>query len=290
MKRLFLLILLMILLAQTLFAQLISHGSYSIVAYCREGIIVAADSRMGFTVAREYNPNKVLLDSIDKNPLAYCDGANKIFYMNGFAISHITLNSIGNHTINFYLKKFKEQSDTSVNVTNVIFKLYDFIQANYPEILNTFLTLKFQGGGYLNGIPYLIRNDPNTHIVYNGAFPIDKGAYILTDTLKIFAPYYSPKYSAKKMANVCAGFIRELAKDNGEMKVIGGAIRVVLITPMGQIKWIKNERRVKDYDTMSDFYKDYKNGLIKMTFSSTDSQKLFEIGMNNLFIKEGVNF
>jgi len=265
-------------------SQLISHGSYSITAVSKDGIILGVDSRAGWNAKHTSD----LTDTINKNPLGYYDYVEKIFCFDNFALSYIGYGSIGNHTIYYYLSKFKNQIDGSVNVDNVIFKFYDFIDQNYHPIINDILKLKFQVAGYISGKPHVSFNNNATHEVKYGHSEIGQDNFICCDTLSDFDKSYSANNSCEENANIIEKTIIDYAKKYGETKVIGGAIRVLKIAPDNKIEWIKNGKKAIDYMTIKDFYVDFQMGKMKINFKDENSKELWESLMKELFKKEGV--
>ena len=230
--------------------QLISGGSYSITAICKDGIVLGVDSRAAFSV----NTND---KEIDRNPLAYYDFVDKIFCFDNFILSLIT-----------------------VNATNVLFKFYDFIKEKYNPVLNKILKIKFQVAGIVNDRPYVSSNDPDK-IIVNGSIDADFniGGFICCDTLSDFDKHYSEKYSCKEMAEIIEMVIKNYAVKQNQTSNIGGYIRVIQITKSNKQVWIKNGDKAKDYQTMKEFYDDYKNGKVKMTFLNEAAKTIWEKSM-----------
>jgi hypothetical protein len=85
------------LLSNVIEAQLI-HGSYSILAICDDGIMIAADSRSAFVDIHNNNEQ-----------LAYYDTTKKVFKGPDFIISCIGTETIGGKTMEYYMNEFNSK-------------------------------------------------------------------------------------------------------------------------------------------------------------------------------------
>ena len=255
-------------------SQLINHGSYSIAAFCSDGIVIGVDSRASWDTIRNSNPN--LSNKINKTPLAYNDYVNKITTLNNFIVSHISYGFIGKYSVEYYLDKYIKSKSITNDMSLFIHGFYTYIEINYPEVLGHIRQVKFMVIGYIDGLPSLSFNDVNTDSVFTGSDRENTGGYLTSDSLSNFDKVYSRSFTCKKMAKIITNEIKEIADRNGMNNVIGGAIRVIKISPTGVISWVQNKTKSINWLTLKDFYSDYKSGKIKVNFLIESNRSLWE--------------
>src|SRR6266498_67446 len=209
-------------------SQLLSKGSYSIAAICRDGIVIAADTRG----ASYYQENGIK----EKEPLAYYDTIQKVFIVKKYALSVTGNIIIRDKFLSYYINQFNTSLPDDTNMQSFIKLFYHFIEKNYPACAKEFLRLQIFWCGYEN-------NKPEICAINNGHYKciVDLGS-IQTDSASDFSDYYSRKLTCKEAATLIESSIYRYAQKNSLTHETGGPIMILKITPENKIVWLKNKK------------------------------------------------
>src|SRR6476469_5192263 len=243
--------------------ELFLHGSFGIVAVCKDGIILGADSR-----------SSIYLNDKDTTPLGYYDGNQKIYILKNFAMLITGLGSVNRKTLIYYVNKFDSTLDHNIPLESIAVQWYRFILSDSK------LTKEFQKCGVVMArwendtakicIPY-----PN----FKGILTSEGEAFYATDTLA-FKNEYQFNYSFTEMKKVIKKSINDYAFRTGQTKTIGGEIYFITISKGNKIEWYNRKPR-KQFFTISEFWESYKSHEIKVTFTSDEDRKAVEDWFNN---------
>jgi len=270
-------ILFLIILPVTLYGQADSniHGSLIIMAVCKDGIMVAADSRGALNKTKDYPCS----DSISY----YFDTIQKIHIINNWVIANAG-NAVFSQQKNFlayYISQYNKATNNNTTVLMGADGFMRFIKKNYSDVYDEFYSsnvLFF--AGYENNKPTLIYISQT-----KGQLLVTHSGTILSEECS-FYNQYNPNYTCLQAATIAEKSILNYAKQSGKTKSIGGPIMILKIAPNNTFSWIKNEPK-SDRKTLSDFYKDYLNGKLKIRFPCTENKKVFEIKAKNWLNKYG---
>src|ERR1700749_2816050 len=136
MRRACLIIIMTILTIAETFSQQV-HGSFAIGAICKDGILLAEDTRGAFSKDGILQPNN------QSQIKCYFDPIQKIYPFNGFAVCSMGLLNFAPeyNSLYYYLSKYINSAGKNVTVMNFIYSFYLFIHNNYPDKLNAFASL-----------------------------------------------------------------------------------------------------------------------------------------------------
>ncbi len=126
-------------------AQLLFKGSYSIAAICRDGIVIAADTRG----TSYYQENGIK----EKEPLAYYDTIQKVFIIKKYALSVTDNIIVGDKFLSYYINQFSTSLPVDINMQSFIKLFYHFIEKNYPGRAKEVLRLQIFWCSYENNKP-----------------------------------------------------------------------------------------------------------------------------------------
>jgi hypothetical protein len=266
----FLLIAFLALTCVEVVSQMYSKGSIAVAAICKNGIIIAADTRGGFW----YGENGVV--DFDKEPIAYYDTVQKIYTIKNFALCSVGPNTFGFKFINFYFKQYKKslKTDESISINN--FSFFPFMSTNYPHIIPDLLKVKMFRAGYQNNKPTLcvyqngnFRCGWDTAIVYSANELNLDGKQFVNITCEEAVP---------KIEKIIRDYIKQYKKEYS----MGGPIMFLKIAPGNKFEWLKNEPKKENFEDIRVFYNEFKKKKVKVHFTSPENKLKFEKWMESL--------
>ncbi|MCL5029772.1 MAG: hypothetical protein M1480_12240 [Bacteroidetes bacterium] len=228
------------------------EGSFVIAAICKDGIIIASDSR-----ANIFDKRNQL-----QEPIAYFDSIQKIYPIGINAIAETGQGLILNLFFSAIIKSYKANT-VSLTIENLLPSFINYCKNNYPpELFREMRKQKLFATGYIGTMPticYYNEDQPT------GSFGcIQKSGFIESDSTLLYE-YRNQldKMSSDEVADLAIKAINDYAKNNDNWKTIGGQINVLLVTPQGT-KWVKNMPPPQRWTYIQDFIGDFINGDVKI--------------------------
>jgi len=248
-------------------SQLLSTGSYSIAAICKDGIVIGADTRG----ASYYQAKGIIF----KEPLAYYDTIQKVFIVKNYVLSTTGAIIIGDKFVSYYIKQFSLSLPDDVNMQSFIKLFYNFMGKNCPSFGKEFLDLQIIWCGYENRKPEIcaIRNGHYQCIVDSGS--------IQTDSANHFGDSYSRKLTCNEATKLIENSIYRHAQKHKLTYSIGGPIMILKITPDNKIEWLKNKKLTPNLDTKEQLYQACKNNKLNIHFTSPENKIIFDSAFFN---------
>ena len=230
--------------------KLAIKGSFVIAAICRDGIIIASDSRGN------------IFDKTDKQqkPVAYFDAIQKIFPIGPNAIAETGQGLILNVFFSEVIKKFTEVS-VSERVDRLLPTFIDYCERELPsEAVKEIRKQKLFAAGYINDHPticYFDVEQPGSSFgCIQDSGHIESAPTVLTEDGERLL-----SLSSEEAAALTRKAIQSFAKQGNGWKTIGGPISVLLITKAGS-RWIENEPQLRRWRYIQDLLEDYREGKI----------------------------
>jgi hypothetical protein len=226
-------------------------GSFVIAAICKDGIIIASDSRGN------------IFDNTDKQqtPIAYFDTIQKIFPIGSNAIAETGQGLILNIFFSAIVKDFiNHTSDIPVDMLLPTFIEYCDRQLPSKAVIEI-RKQKLFAIGYMNDSPaicYYNKDQPEGCFgcIQDHGF-IESAPTILMDEKEL--TLLSCKQAAARVKNA----IQMYAKENERWKTIGGPISILFVSKTGPI-WIENQLPAQRWTYIQAFVSEYQKGKIKL--------------------------
>lgn len=248
-------------LSYNLFSQIHCKGTYLFAGICKDGIVIAADSRVAFF------PDDRLLPS---TAFAYFDRVQKLWPLKRIALCTAGPSMFNDRFMEYYIEQFRK---TILNDSTGVYALQaflNFIKYNFPNQYSQFLKLKIITAGYTDGKPGL-------YAYHDGKidYLIGGGAFIESDNTFDFGKYYREKYTCKKMARILVRKIGARAKQLNLTTTVGGPIMILRISPNNTFMWLKNPPSKPQRKVLTDLVDDYKSGKLKIQFTTEKDKNEF---------------
>jgi hypothetical protein len=238
-------------------------GTFFIVAVCKDGIVIGVDSRVSFTMNRQ--------DSVYKIPEAYFDPIQKVFAIRDFAMVMAGKASFNGRSIESQIKSF----DSTIVNEDSLLQIVNLWHRFALKVDDNMLQQKVVFAKYENGNPTLIIPEATRYIK-----TIDKENFITYDTSD-FENHYKNRYSCKKMAKIIKRDIYAYAIKMNKKEIIGGPISLLKISPDNKITWLSKIQYLH-YTTDKDIWSKYKNGELKIKFTSEEGKERYYLFMNSI--------
>ncbi len=252
------------------FSQLDLKGTYSIAAICKDGVVLAADSRGAFLRA--------------DTSIAYFDSIQKVFTVRNCLLSIVGLIAFGDKFVSYYVDEFEKtlKSDISPDSCITLFLVY---LSQFPEIKNAVSRINILSAGYKDEHPIICFIVTKTGL---GKCAVDSGIAIQDRKINFgkgtkYDEEYCISHSCKQVSKIIEKEILNYAKNENKTSSIGGKISIVCILKNKNINWIKNKPTKQRWKTKNEFISDYNSGKIKVTFFSADAREYLKqnLSLNN---------
>jgi len=250
------------------------RGTCIITAICKDGIIMAVDSRAVFL-----KDSLVDLSTLSSNNVrGFYDDVQKVHIIRKFAFGSEGQLNFGNerHGIYYYLSRFeKTLSDTTDVYTGARNFMY-YMRNNYgADVLDGFKSLQIVLTGYYKQIPLIAIIDPIDST--KGGYIKDSG-YMTCSVGVDFPRKYSKNLTCEQMAKVVENAILEYRKKYNKELYIGSKIMILKISPQNTFTWLKNAPKEPESstDSISETYTKYLQGKLKIQFTSPGEKLKFD--------------
>lgn len=241
-------------------------GSFVIAAICKDGIIIASDSRANIFDKR--NQQSI--------PIAYYDTIQKIFPIGINAIAETGQGAILDCFFSTIINDFVS-AEINNNIKDLLPTFINYCERQLsPKAFNEILKQKLFAVGYSNNSPiicYFNEEQPG------GRFGCIQGAGIISSAP---TPLSQLKDSLSEMpcnqaASLLKKSIQEYAGEADRWKTIGGPIAVLLVTQTGT-RWIEGEPPLQRWKYVHEFITDYQQGRFQLSLiPPTTKQQLDEL-------------
>lgn len=221
-------------------------GSFVIAAICKNGIMVAAESRAN------------IFDKTDekKEPIAYYDTEQKLFPIDHSRVIAQTGQGL---ILNVFFSAIVGKISNVLAKPQIDKLLPTFMayhQKNYPEaFVNELKKQILFAAGYINSHPTIcyfnIQQAQPYGCIQDSGF-IESAPTILKEhDISIL--------SCEEAADLAEKAIQKYASEDKRWKTIGGPVSIVQIT-QDDCKWLKNEPCEQKWVYIQDFVRDYQSG------------------------------
>lgn len=249
-------------------SQLNISGSFSIVAICKDGILIGADTRMSFSVG-DHSPSQ-------SEVLAYRDTIQKIFIIQNFALSVTGISHVGDSSLDIYFSDFEKTIPKNSTVLVAKDSLFNFLYNKYSGRLNIFLQQKIFIAGYENG-------EPTLGVLQYGEYHYGSGSgFITTNDSSGFEKKYSKEYTCEQMKPIIVDCIKSYAKSRNY--TVGGPIMVLKISPQNKFSWMTKLPKFRKWGSVKKLALDYSKGKVNMNYPNEIKKNEFKKLINS-FLK-----
>lgn len=221
-------------------------GSFVIAAICKDGIIVAAESRAN------------IFDKTDENrePIAYYDTEQKLFPIGQ---SRVIVHTGQGLILNIFFSAIVEKISTVLakpQINNLLPTFIAHCQKNYPEAaVNEIKKQILFAAGYINSHPTICYFNLQQAQPY-GCIQ-DSG--FIESAPTILREHDISILSCEEATNLAEKAIQKYADEDDRWKTIGGPVSIVQIT-QDDCKWLKNKPCEQKWVYIQDFVRDYQSG------------------------------
>ncbi len=229
------------------------RGSFVIAAICKDGIILASESRAN------------IFDKTDENqePLAYYDGIQKIFPVGSAAIAETGQGLILNAFFSAIVSEFTQALRVDLRVNQLLPAFVKYCEKKLPAA--AFSEVKRQklfSAGYIDSHPticYFNQDQPDAPF---GC--IQDSGFIQSDvTLLTKYAEELPTMPTERVTGIAIEAIETYGAEGDRWKTIGGPIDVLLVAEEGY-RWIEKNSPTKDWKYVQDFIAAYREGKVEI--------------------------
>lgn len=240
------------------FSQINIRGSYSITSVCKDGIIMAADSR-----------GSLYFD--EDNIIAYFDTVQKIFIIKDCIISVTGTMAISNKFISFYLNEFSQYlPNTTYLPSDLLNEFHKYYCTLYPSLKPDFYKIHLTAARYSNKLPLISVLEQGS--IYSDLYSV------ASDTLSEFNNYSSSDLLSKsddEMGVLMKQCISNYTNKFNKHRKIGGPIMILKVAPDNSITWRENMPTKENWDSVDEVYSDYLKGKVKFIFTKPETESEF---------------
>lgn len=241
-------------------------GSYSLAAVCKDGIVIAADSR-GVIFDDETNGNRTYY--------AFFDSVQKIFVLKNTVVCVTRLLSIQNVFISGFIAEAKRDLPDSLNPYDAIIRLREAVFNKSPKFFESFYDLNIFSAGYVDSEAVMCGKQ-------NRSIECFKGAMVFSnDSLTQFSPYgkYSPDFCIERSCEEIGKLMmQEIIHYSQAIDsiTVGGPIYVLKITKEKGIQWLGAYPPQNQFTHTDELFLEHFNlGEKRLKFFSDESKKIF---------------
>lgn len=230
------------------------HGTYQIAAICKDGIVVATDTRCS-------------IDDGNKHIMCYYDSVQKVFPFKNYAISSSGSILINGKYLFYYYKQFEAANLYKGKISDNVKLFFNYMFEKYPEAASVMeRTNKLIFAGYEGKTPVLF-------IAAKGQLQgVREAGFVCEDNLCDFK--YNPDITCLEMAKVIEQSIINYVKKYNKELEINTHISILKIDIQNQFSWILNPPILDKWEELSDFVNAYKTNKISLNFTSERNKAL----------------
>ena len=239
-------------------------SSCVISAICRDGLIVAAESR-----ANIFDPKDP-----SHTPLAYYDTRQKIFPVGAAAIAETGQGLIDNVFFAALIEDFSHRITEHPRIDNLLPLFLDYCRKSMPPAV--FLEIRKQklfAAGYDGSNPvvsYFNEKQPNESFGYLTSGILSSGKISLTKPTEELQ-----NLSVQEATQLSQEAIHAYAAEGERWKTMGGPIDVLCLTPSGS-QWIEKNTPDQTYTYTKELVTAYQQGQLQLTLIPPTTQGQLE--------------
>ena len=242
----------------------LDDASCIISAICRDGIILAAESR-----ANIFDPTDP-----SHTPLAYYDACQKIFPIGEAAIAESGQGLIDNVFFAAIIEDFSHRITQQPRIDNLLPLFLDYCRKSMPPAV--FLEMRKQklfAAGYDSTNPvvsYFNEQLPTGSFGYVTAGLLSSGKISLAEQADELQ-----NLSVQEATQLSQEAIRDYTAEGDRWKTIGGPTDVLCITPSGT-QWIEKNTPAQTYTYTKELVTAYQQGSLRLTLIPPTTQEQLE--------------
>lgn len=250
--------------AYTQTSNLSDRGSCVISAICRDGIILAAESRA--TICDPKDPSHT--------PLAYYDACQKIFPVGAAAIAETGQGLIDNVFLAAIIQDFSDRITQHPRIDNLLPLFLDYCRKTMPPAV--FLEMRKQklfAAGYDGANPVVS--------FFNEQQPTGSFGYVTTGLLSSGKIKITERADALQNLSVLDATdlsqkaIEAYAAEGDRWKTMGGPTDVLCLTPSGS-RWIEKNTPEQKYTYTKELVTAYQQSHLRLTLIPPTTQEQLE--------------
>jgi hypothetical protein len=241
-------------------SRLLLKGSFVIAAICRDGIVLASESRAN------------IFDKTDREqkPIAYYDGIQKLFPIRSVAMAETGQGLILNVFFSAFVSQFAQATLTNLKVDELLPMFINYCEQQFPLASQEIKKQKLFSAGYINNRPticYFNIDQPQ------GPFGCIQDSGFIESDQSLLAEYASQlsSLSAQKLATVAKEAIQSYASHGERWKTIGGSIDVLLVT-RNRCRWL-DKSPTRNWKYIQDMIRDYRDGKLQLNLIPPATRK-----------------
>ena len=258
-------------------SQFYTSGTYIISAICKDGVVLAVDSKAIINV-----PGKG--DAI----CGYYDSEPKIYQIRNCIVAFKGPLNLNGVFLAKYITEFRETLYEDMDVSDCIVRFANFIHSKYKDAESDFSNLNILGisnfGNRLRVCHAIAKEYRSIYSDDKGVLSSNKGSHFGFDSLSKYNADYCIKRSCDEIGKLMESEINSYAKRENDLGV-GGKIIIAKITKDNKIIWNKNKPNPHRWMTEKDLLKDYKNRKLKIIFTSKECEDIFIETVDNFLLK-----
>lgn len=231
----------------------ILKGSFVIAAICKDGIVLASESRAN------------IFDKTDENqePIAYYNGIQKIFPVGSAAMAETGQGLILNVFFSTIVSQFTQELRVDLRVNQLLPAFISYCEQRLPpSAVSEVKRQKLFSAGYIEShatICYFNQDQPDAPF---GC--IQDSGFIQSDiTLLTEYAQELPTMPANKVMDLAIEAIETYAAKAERWKTIGGPIDVLLVSEKG-CRWLGKNSPTKDWKYIQDLIIAYRAGELEI--------------------------
>lgn len=242
------------------------RGSFVIAAICKDGIILASDSRAN------------IFDKTDtsQRPIAYYDTIQKVFPIGTNALAETGQGLILGTFFSAIVQDFAKRYAAPVSVETLLPSFISYCERAYPDrAVSEIRRQKLFAAGYKLGVPTICCFNEDQP---GGRFGcVERAGYVESapTLLSDYKPAHLLTMSAAETATLAEKAIRAYARHDDRWKTIGGPVSILLVTSFGT-RWIKNQPPQQEWKGVRDLIKDYQGGRLPLHLIPPTTKKQLE--------------
>lgn len=228
-----------------------------IVAYAKDGVMLATESRGNFYDIKDKN----------KEPIAFFDGVPKISLIKNIAIASTGSGTIGDITMENLFNQFEKVLNFTPPVSTVLNSFFMFSRRIMDDnLFSQLCSNKIIAVGREN-------NKVVISLFQNNQFGTLLDGHICSDKCD-FSNHYNASLTCKDLGKIAEKSIYAYAKLKNMESTIGGDVSVLKITE-NSFEWLQN-KPVYKYNFVNEIVNDCKIGKIKYKLTNPSNQVLLD--------------